>query len=217
MATLSDGVVFLPSNSFKKKQAVLARAQRAVSRKKKFSNNWKRAQKKVQRLHREIAAIRHDHLHKTTTTISKNHAVVCVEDLQVKNMSKSASGTIASPCKNVRAKSGLNRSILDQGWGEFRRQLEYKQAWRGGEVIAVSPANTSRTCLECGHVSQDNRQTQSEFLCVRCCYAANADWVGSVNILRAGHARLACRETSPEVGASAQEPIEATMYELACA
>jgi putative transposase len=65
--------------------------------------------------------------------------MVCVEDLQIKNMSKSACGTLTLPGKNVRAKSGLNKAILDQGWYEFRRQLEYKQRWRGGMVIAVSP------------------------------------------------------------------------------
>ncbi|STI75343.1 truncated transposase [Escherichia coli] len=55
-------------------------------------------------------------------------------------MSKSAAGTVSQPGRNVRAKSGLNRSILDQGWYEMRRQLEYKQLWRGGQVLAVPPS-----------------------------------------------------------------------------
>ena len=67
----------------------------------------------------------------TLTAISKNHARVCIEDLQVRNMSRSAAGKADAPGRNVRAKSGLNKSILDQGWFEFRRQLEYKLAWRG--------------------------------------------------------------------------------------
>ncbi|MGI1411279.1 RNA-guided endonuclease TnpB family protein, partial [Escherichia coli] len=73
--------------------------------------------------------IRRDYLHKVTTTVSKNHAMIVIEDLKVKYMSKSAAGTISHPGRNVRAKSGLNRSILDQGWYEMRRQLEYKQLW----------------------------------------------------------------------------------------
>ncbi|MBW9562723.1 transposase, partial [Escherichia coli] len=81
-----------------------------------------------------IANIRRDYLHKVTTTVSKNHAMIVIEDLKVSNMSKSASGTVSLPGRNVRAKSGLNRSILDQGWYEMRRQLEYKQLWRGGQV-----------------------------------------------------------------------------------
>ena len=92
----------------------------------------------------------------------------------------------------MRAKSGLNQSILDQGWFEFRRQLDYKLAWNGGHLIAVPPHNTSRTCLCCGHVSADNRRRQEWFSCVECGFEENADVVGAINILRAGHARCAC-------------------------
>ncbi|EFW8714760.1 transposase [Shigella flexneri] len=84
--------------------------------------------------------MRRDYLHKVTTTVSKNHAMIVIEDLKVSNMSKSAAGTVSQPGRNVRAKSGLNRSILDQGWYEMRRQLEYKQLWRGGQALAVPPA-----------------------------------------------------------------------------
>jgi putative transposase len=105
---------------------------------------------------------------------------------------KSAAGTTEQPGKHVRAKSGLNKAILDQGWFEFRRQLDYKLAWAGGHLIVVPPQNTSRTCPACGHVSADNRQTQARFLCVECGFEENADLVGAINILRAGHARCAC-------------------------
>ena len=157
-----------------------------MSRKTKFSNNWKKAKARVQKIHTRIANARRDFLHKTTTTISKNHAIVCIEDLQVRNMSKSAAGGSDSPGRNVKAKSGLNKSILDQGWFEFRRQLEYKQVWLGGEVLAVPARNTSRTCPACGHVSADNRQTQALFACVECGYENNADLVGAINILSRG-------------------------------
>ncbi|MBO0863375.1 MAG: transposase, partial [Chloracidobacterium sp.] len=80
-------------------------------------------------IHSRIANVRNDFLHKATAAISKNQAVVFVEDLQVGNMSKSAAGTIDAPGRNVRAKSGLNKAILDQGWYEFRRQLNYKLEW----------------------------------------------------------------------------------------
>ncbi|MGL6069920.1 RNA-guided endonuclease InsQ/TnpB family protein, partial [Craterilacuibacter sp.] len=94
--------------------------------------------------------------------------------------------------------------ILDQGWFEFRRQLDYKLAWHGGHLIAVPPRNTSRTCPCCGHVSADNHQTQARFECVECGYENNADVVGAINVLRAGHARLAC-EVNAAVMASAAE------------
>ena len=161
-ATLSDGTFYAPLNRFKRHGTALRRAPRAMSRKTKFSNNWKKAKVRVQRIHSRIGNVRRDYLHKTSTAISQNHAMVCIEDLQVRNMSKSATGTTETPGKNVRAKSGLNKSILDQGWFEFRRQLDYKLAWNGGHLIAVPPRNTSRTCPCCGHVSADNRQTQAK-------------------------------------------------------
>ena len=127
-ATLSDGSYIAPLNSFKSKEAKLAKYQRRMAHKQKFSNNWKKAKAKVQKIHAQIANARRDFLHKATTTISQNHAMVFIEDLQVQNMSKSAAGTAENHGKNVAQKSGLNKAILDQGWGEFQRQLDYKTA-----------------------------------------------------------------------------------------
>ena len=204
-ATLSDGTFYAPLNSFKRHEDRLRKAQQAMSRKTKFSTNWKKAKARVQRIHFRIGNARRDYLHKSTTAISQNHAMVCIEDLQVRNMSKSAAGTTEQPGKHVRAKSGLNKAILDQGWFEFRRQLDYKLAWAGGHLIVVPPQNTSRTCPACGHVSADNRQTQARFLCVECGFEENADLVGAINILRAGHAHCAC-----EVSGAAMPPAAGT-------
>ena len=209
-ATVSDGTVVEPLNSFKKHQKRLKRYQRIMARKQKFSNNWRKTKARITRIHVRIGNARRDFLHKASTTISKNHAVVFVEDLQVRNMSRSAAGTIEKPGRNVRAKSGLNRSILDQGWGEFRRQLEYKLAWAGGVLIPVPAHHTSQTCPECGHVSPDNRLTQAQFACVECEYENNADLVGALNVLERGYRLSASGNTSPEVGASAEEPTEVT-------
>lgn len=214
-ATLSDGGYIEPLNTFRKHEQRLARYQRAMSRKTKFSSNWKKAKARVQKMHTRIANVRRDFLHKTTTTISQNHAIVCIEDLQVRNMSKSAAGNSETPGRHVKAKSGLNKSILDQGWYEFRRQLEYKQAWRGGDVLAVNPRNTSRTCPACGHVSAENRRTQARFACVECGFEENADLVGAINILAAGHAVLACGGMAQSGRPAKQEPAEATTQELA--
>jgi putative transposase len=208
-ATMSDGTFLAPLDSFKKHEERLARYQRKMSRKTKFSSNWKKAKAKVQRIHARIGNARRDYLHKATTTISKNHAMVCIEDLQVRNMSRSAAGTIEKPGKNVRAKSGLNKAILDQGWFEFRRQLDYKLAWAGGWLIAVPPQNTSRTCPACGHVSAANRQTQAQFACVECGFGENADVVGAINILARGHRVAACGESAQSGRSVKQEPAEA--------
>ena len=164
---------------------------RKMSRKARFSQNWKKAKAKVCHIHSAIANARRDFLHKTTTTLSKNHALVAIEDLRVRNMSASAKGTAAEPGKNVRQKSGLNRAILDQGWGEFRRQLDYKLTWNGGWLVAVPPRNTSRTCPCCGHVAAGNRPSQAVFLCQECWYENHADAVGAINILDRALAMLA--------------------------
>jgi putative transposase len=212
-ATLSDGTVHEPLASFKPHQRRLAHYQRMMSRRSKFGKNWQKARRKVQQVHARIGNCRRDYLHKLTSTISKNHAMVCLEDLKVRNMSKSAAGSVESPGKNVRAKSGLNRSILDQGWFEFRRQLEYKLAWNGGMLIVVPPHNTSRECPACGHTAAANRKAQARFCCLECGFCENADLVGAINVLARGHRVAACGDTSPARGASAQEPIEANLHE----
>jgi putative transposase len=194
--TLSDGTVEEPVSSFKTHQHRLAKAQRALSRKVKFSANWKKQKVRINRIHTRIANVRRDTLHKTSTTLSKNHAMIVIEDLKVSNMSRSAKGTAEDPGTKVAAKSGLNRSILDQGWHEFRRQLTYKQDFRGGEVLAVPAHHTSQTCPTCQHVSAENRKTQACFECVDCGFSENADLVGAVNIKARGHRVLACGETA---------------------
>ena len=191
-ATLSNGDFVEPLNAFKQEQEKLAKLQRKLARQKKGSRNSRKTKRKIARLHRYIADSRRDFLHKTSTKIAKNHSIIYVEDLKVSNMSASASGTKESPGKNVRQKSGLNRSILDQGWYGFFQMLSYKLEQRGGKLIKVDPRNTSRTCPRCGLASAENRKSQATFACIGCGYRSNADEVGAINILRAGRARLAC-------------------------
>ena len=187
-ATLSNGEYFDPINAFKNLKGKLAKLQKCFKNKTKFSKNWQKLKAKIAKLHHKISNIRKNYLHQISSKISKNHAIVYVEDLQVANMSKSAKGDIEQHGKNVKQKSGLNRAILDQSWAEFRRQLDYKLLWNGGHLIAVPPQNTSRSCPNCGHTAKDNRQTQANFECVKCGYQNNADVVGAINILRRGQA-----------------------------
>lgn len=193
-ATLSDGSHIGPLNSFRKLEKKLAREQRSLSRKVKFSSNWKKQKARVSKLHVRIADARNDFLHKASTEIAKNHGTIIVEDLKVSNMSCSAKGTLETPGNNVRAKSGLNKAILDQGWFEFRRQLGYKLEWAGGKLVAVCPQNTSRKCSGCGHVAKESRKSQSRFVCVECGHEAHADHNAALNILAAGLAVSACGE-----------------------
>lgn len=184
-----------------------AKAQRLLARKQRFSNNWKKQKHRIQRIHSKIANIRKDFLHNLSTQLSKSHAMIVVEDLKVRNMSGSAKGSIDSPGKQVKAKSGLNKSILDQGWGEFCRQLEYKLAWLGGSLLKVNPQYTSQKCHHCGHTDKANRTNQANFECQSCGYKAHADINAAQNILAAGHAVLACGERALAYSMK-QEPLE---------
>jgi len=205
LAAFSDGSLIQPLNAFARAKRKLARLQRQLSRKVKFSENWKKQKQRITKLHSKIANMRKDYLHKLTTEISKNHAVVVIEDLQIKNMSASAKGSVEAPGRNVKQKAGLNRSILDQGWGELSRQLEYKLNWLGGTLVKVPPQYTSQACNECGHVSKENRKG-TKFLCLACGHEAHADVNAAKNILAAGLAVIACGEHLDVTGSMKQEP-----------
>jgi transposase len=188
--TLSNGDYHEPLN-IEPLAKQLIHAQRKLSRRVKFSANWHKQKKRINRLHTRIANARLDTLHKATTTISQNHAMIYVEDLKVNQMTRSAKGTLDDPGRQVRQKAGLNKAILCQGWGIFRSQLAYKQQWLGGAVLQVPARYSSQTCPCCSHVSRDNRKSQAEFLCVECGYENHADQVGALNVLARGQALLA--------------------------
>ena len=189
-AALSNGTTIAPGNFGKKALRALRKAQRSVSRKKKGSNNRRKAIRRVQKLHACVANARKDFLHKLSTTIAKNHGIVVVEKLKVRNMTASAKGTVEEPGRNVRQKSGLNRSILDQGWRMFFTILGYKLVERGARLIEVNPAYTSQTCSVCGCVDSANRVSQERFVCTACRHTENADINAAKNILRRADSSL---------------------------
>jgi putative transposase len=192
-AAFSDGTLVEGVNSFRRHEQALAREQHRLARKQKGSENWKKQKKKISRLHYRIADIRMDFLHKLSTDICKNHARVYVEMLNIRGMSASARGTQEAPGRNVRAKSGLNKSILDQGWFEFQRQLGYKLDWIGGSLEEVDARHTSQRCSCCGHTEKGNRKTQAVFVCLSCGIEQHADVNAAKNILTVGLTGMACR------------------------
>ena len=201
-AALSDGTAIAPANHGRKALKALRKAQRALARKKRGSANRRKAAQRVAKIQKQVAEARKDFLHKHSTAIAKNHGMVVVEALQVRNMSASAKGTVEEPGRQVRQKAGLNRAVLDQGWSKFRTMLAYKLADRGGKLVEVPAAYTSQTCPECGHVSAANRQSQADFVCVACGHAANADTNAAINILRLGE------KVSERRADSALKPVE---------
>jgi len=192
-ATLSDGTEYKPLHSFRKLKDKLAKEQRRLARKKRFSSNWRKQKLRVAKIYEKIANARRDFLHKVSTEISKNHALIIMEDLNVKSMTASGRGTIQHPGYLVKVKALFNQSILDQGWHEFRRMLEYKAKWTGGMVITVPQASTSTTCSKCGYDSEQNRPgLRRIFQCKRCGYRIDADLNAARNILALGHRVTAC-------------------------
>lgn len=190
LATLSDGAEYHHAD-FNKLERKRLRAQRALSRKKKGSANFRKGKARLARICEAIANKRCDTLHKATTAISKNHTIVYVEALTTQGMSASARGNAERPGRNVRAKAGLNKAILSQGWHEFKRQLAYKLAWRGGNLIEIDPRHTSQTCHQCGHCERANRKDK-RFQCVNCGHTEDADLNAAKNILAVGQTVSAC-------------------------
>jgi putative transposase len=203
-ATLSDGNDIKPLNIFRKYEAKTVKLSRHLSRKVRYLNNWKKLKAKLSKHHSKIANVRKDFLHKATTKIANTYQAVVMEDLKVSNMSSSAKGAVDNPGRNVKAKSGLNKSILDQGWYEFKRQLEYKLKWRNGKLIQIDPKYTSQTCSKCGYIHKENRKSQAIFECLACGYKDNADVNAAKNILRVGLTRSACEVN--HTGGQQQEP-----------
>jgi len=181
----SDGNKVKPLDLMRELKKLRAKAQQ-LSRKKKGSNNRAKAKVRLAKINLKIANKRRDFLHKLSLQYAENQGIVVVEDLKIKNMTKSAKGTKEKPGKSVKAKAGLNRSITQQSWGLFFEFLEYKLKERRGQLIKVDPKFTSQTCNSCGHVSKNNRKSQSKFVCESCGYSENADVVGAKNTLAHG-------------------------------
>ncbi|MFJ5034122.1 RNA-guided endonuclease InsQ/TnpB family protein [Streptomyces sp. NPDC088560] len=196
-----SGGEFVPNPRHGRKAAAkLEAAQQALSRCKRRSNRRRKAVHKVADLHRKVRRQRLDHAHKTALDLVRQHDVIAHEDLKIRNMTKAPApkpdpeqpGSFLP--NGATAKTGLNHSISDAGWGVFLTILHAKAESAGREVIAVDPRNTSRTCPECGHVSAENRPTQGKFHCVSCGHNAHADTVGALNVLRAGLVRRDARQ-----------------------
>jgi putative transposase len=168
----------------------LGEAQRNLARKKHGSNRRKKAAAQVAALHQKVRRQRLDHAHKTALALVRSHDLIVHEKLQVTNMTARPKprpdGSGGHEPNGAAAKAGLNKSILDAGWGIFLRILSAKAESAGRQVIAVHPSHTSQRCTRCGHTERGNRVTQTEFRCLACGYQAHADVNAATNILRAG-------------------------------
>ena len=159
------------------------------------TNSYLKARETLTDLYERRNTLRHDFRHRVTSAIinlakAQGKDLIAVEDLQISNMTASARGTSANPGRNVRAKSGLNRSILRQSWAEILTMLAYKARKAGIRFISVWPAHSSRTCSICGTVDPKSRTTQRHFECTACGHQENADINASRVIAQRGLAKL---------------------------
>lgn len=151
LAALSDGTLIDNPRHLRHARRQLCRAQRALARTEKGSQRRRRAAARVGRLHHEVAERRASTLHALTKQLATGWHTVAIEDLNVAGMTRSARGTAERPGRNVKAKAGLNRSILDVSPGELRRQLEYKTRWYGSSIALCDRwFPSSQTCSACG-------------------------------------------------------------------
>ena len=189
--TTSDGMhIHMPKLLSAGERQRKRRLQRRLARQVKGSNRRARTKLAVAKLAAKESDRRKDWVEKTTTRLVRDYDLIVVEDLRVKNMSKSASGTKDKPGKQVSQKRGLNREILNQAWSMFRKRLEDKaiNATVPVAIVSINPAYTSLRCSECGHTDKGNRKNQAVFCCLSCGHTSNADINAAKNILAAGHA-----------------------------
>jgi len=181
MVITSDGQTYGNPKFFARDEKKLAQAQRRHAKKKKGSKNRAKAKLKVARVHARIADRRRDYQHKLSTHIIRENQIVCVEDLQVKNM-----------VKNHR----LAKAISDVGWSELVRQLEYKAEWYGRTLVKIDKFYpSSKRCFDCGHILDSLTLDIRHWVCPECGVEHERDINAAKNIVAAGLAVLACGES----------------------
>lgn len=197
LAALSNGEMIDNPRHLNKARAKLAKAQRALARTQKGSNQRRRAAARVGRRHHEVAERRATTLHTLTKQLATTWSTIAIEDLNVAGMTRSARGTIDNPGVNVAAKAGLSRAILDVAPGELRRQLEYKTRWYGSTLaICDRWAPTSQACSACGARTK-LRLSQRVYRCAACGFGPiDRDVNAAINIAATAAVASGTGETS---------------------
>lgn len=184
----------------------LYRLERRAARQRAAKPRGHRASGRLLRTYTQIGGLkarqvrrRYDFAHQATAAlVATGVAAMMVEDLRVKNMTRSAKGTVEAPGVNVKQKSGLNRAILDQGWTQILTLLTYKADQAGARVIRVRPHGTSQTCHRCGSSAEGQRESQALFRCADpvCGWTGNADTNAAIVIKQRGQ-EVALQDVEP--------------------
>ena len=184
LAALSTGEMVAGPRALARSLRALRRAQRRAGRRRRGSRRRQLAKKRVSMIHRRVANVRRHHLHVLTTRLAKSHGRIVVEDLNVRGMTRAARGTVAQPGRNVRAKAGQNRVILDAGFWTMRRMLAYKCRWYGSTlVVADRWFPSSKRCSSCGTVRVELRRREPIFHCDACGVALHRDVNAACNLV----------------------------------
>ena len=169
LATCSDGMTFENPRALKSAQKRLRRLERQKSRRTKGGKNRKKTCRKLAKQHARVANIRKDAAHKLTSYLSKNHALVAIEDLHVAGMLKNHK---------------LAQAVSDSNFGEIRRQLEYKASWQSVHLVIIDHwFASSKTCSGCGWVDEDQDLSDRTFICQECGLGMDRDLNAAINIL----------------------------------
>jgi putative transposase len=177
--------------------------ERRKARQRKGSRRRERTKLTIARLKTREADRRRDWVEQLSTDLARRFDLICVENLDVRAMTRSARGTSQRPGRGVRQKAGLNRGILASGWGRLIDRLEHKAP---GRILKLPAAFTSQRCSACGHVAADSRQSQTAFRCVACAWTGNADYNAARNIAAAGQV-VAARGGRGSPGPVNREPL----------
>jgi putative transposase len=201
-AALSTGELLTVASLRPAERRRLRLLERRKARQRNGSRRRERTKLAVARLKARETDRRRDWTEKVSTDLARRFDLICVEDLDVRAMTRTASGTVERPGRGVRQKTGLNRGILASGWGKLVGRLEQKAP---GRVQRIPAAHTSQRCSACGHVAAESRQSQTAFRCVACAWAGNADYNAARNIAAAGQV-VAARGGQGSPGPVNREP-----------
>lgn len=182
----SDGQLLTMPRYVAQQRERLAELERAQARCVKFSREWKRLGRQIARGRRKAANQVDNWARGHAAALVADFGILAVEDLELRNMTRSARGTVEAPGSNVAAKKGLNRELQDAALGKLTTRICVKAESAGRRVWMVRPENTSRTCSQCGHTDKANRPDQATFACTACGYEANADLNAAANIAARG-------------------------------
>lgn len=185
LATLSDGRMINGTKHYNTAQARLKKLQRQTrpGKHQKGSRRYQKAQLRVTKQHQRIRHLRENELHQITDKLTDLYPRIAIEGWSVKALTQSARGSVDAPGKNVALQSKFNRHMLDRGIGEARRQLEYKAAQKGGQIIVLPPEETTnRTCSRCGHIHPQQPLLTPLFQCPACGLTIDRDYNSSIVI-----------------------------------